>query len=226
MPAPSLRIVLAEDSALVREGIVELLHKFGHQVVRAVGDADSLITAVRECSPDIVVTDVRMPPGHGDDGLRATMELRKSDPDLPVLVLSQYVANAYAKELFTPGRTPHRQSRAGLGYLLKDRIGELSEFAQAVERVAAGAMVIDPQVVQHILMERDQRHQYRLLSAREQEVLGLMAHGYSNAMVRDALSISDGAVAKHIGNIFAKLGLSPDDGNRRVLAVLAYLRDE
>lgn len=226
MPAQPLRIVLAEDSALVREGIVELLHKFGHEVVRAVGDADALITAVQECSPDIVVTDVRMPPGHGDDGLRATTQLRRSDPDLPVLVLSQYVANAYAKELFTPSRTPHRQSRAGLGYLLKDRIGELSEFAQAVERVAAGAMVIDPQVVQHMLMERDRRHQSQLLSAREQEVLGLMAHGYSNAMVRDALNISDGAVAKHIGNIFAKLGLSPDDGNRRVLAVLAYLRDE
>ncbi|MFJ6788410.1 response regulator transcription factor [Streptomyces angustmyceticus] len=225
MPVHPLRIVLAEDSALVREGIVELLHKFGHRVVRAVGDADSLITAVQECSPDIVVTDVRMPPGHGDDGLRATMQLRRSDPDLPVLVLSQYVANAYAKELFTPSRMPHRQSRAGLGYLLKDRIGELSEFAQAVERVAAGAMVIDPQVVQHMLTEHDRRHQSRLLSAREQEVLGLMAHGYSNAMVRDELNISDGAVAKHIGNIFAKLGLSPDDGNRRVLAVLAYLRD-
>lgn len=226
MPAPSLRIVLAEDSALVREGVVELLHRFGHRVVGAVGDADSLITAVQKCSPDIVITDVRMPPGHGDDGLRATVQLRRRNPDLPVLVLSQYVANAYAKELFTPGRAPHRQSRAGLGYLLKDRIGELGEFAQAVERVAAGAMVIDPQVVQHLLMERDRRHRSQLLSAREQEVLGLMAQGYSNAMVRDALHISDGAVAKHIGNIFAKLGLSPEDGNRRVLAVLAYLRDE
>ncbi|TBO58660.1 response regulator transcription factor, partial [Streptomyces kasugaensis] len=207
MPAQPLRIVLAEDSALVREGIAELLNKFGHQVVRAVGDADSLLTAVAECSPDLVVTDVRMPPGHGDDGLRATLRLRKSDPDLPVLVLSQYVANAYAKELFTPGRAPHRPNPAGLGYLLKDRIGEIGEFAQAVERVAAGAMVIDPQVVQHLLTERDRRHQSQLLSAREREVLGLMAQGYSNAMLRDALTISDGAVAKHIGNIFAKLGL-------------------
>ncbi|MEV5596637.1 response regulator transcription factor [Streptomyces sp. NPDC052496] len=219
-------MVLAEDSALVREGIAELLHKFGHRVVRAVGDADSLITAVRECAPDLVVTDVRMPPGHGADGLRATIRLRRSDPGLPVLVLSQYLANAYAEELFTPGGPPRRQSQGGLGYLLKDRIGDIEEFAQAVERVAAGAMVIDPQVVQHLLTERGRRHQYQLLSAREREVLGLMAQGCSNAMVRDALHLSEGAVAKHIGNIFAKLGLSPDDGNRRVLAVLEYLRGE
>ncbi|MFC5720641.1 response regulator [Streptomyces gamaensis] len=228
MPATALRIVLAEDSALVREGIVELLNRFGHQVLEAVGDADSLIAAVRRHSPDLVITDVRMPPGHGDDGLRATMRLRKDDPDLAVLVLSQYVAGAYAMDLFRPAapRSPQRQSRAGLGYLLKDRIGEVGEFAQAVERVAAGGMVIDPQVVQHLLTERDRKQQSELLTAREQEVLGLMAQGFSNAMVCDALQISEGAVAKHIGNIFAKLGLTPDDGNRRVLAVLAYLRGE
>ncbi|OON72928.1 response regulator transcription factor [Streptomyces tsukubensis] len=222
MSARQLRIVLAEDSALVRAGIEELLAKFGHQVVRSVGDAETLITAVEECGPDLVITDVQMPPGHGDDGLRAALRLRRARPGLPVLVLSQYVAKAYAKELFAlDGSAPG----GSLGYLLKDRIGELSEFVSAIGTVAAGGIVIDSQVVRHIMTERDRSHHKQVLSSRESEVLALMAAGHSNAMICGELHLSDGAVAKHIGNIFSKLGLSPDDGNRRVLAVLAYLRD-
>ncbi|MGA5008833.1 response regulator transcription factor [Streptomyces koyangensis] len=221
---PALRIVLAEDSALVRAGIEELLTKFGHQVVRSVADADALVTAVEESRPDLVITDVQMPPGHGDDGLRAALRLRQDHPDLPVLVLSQYVAKAYAKELFSLDGSVPGAARGGLGYLLKDRIGELSEFVAAIGSVAAGGIVIDPQVVRHLLTERDRSTRTQLLSARESEVLALMAAGHSNTMIRDELHLSEGAVAKHIGNIFTKLGFSPDDGNRRVLAVLAYLR--
>jgi DNA-binding NarL/FixJ family response regulator len=212
-----LRIVLAEDAVLLREGLAGLLQRFGNEVVAAVGDARALMDAVAEHDPDIVVTDVRMPPSFTDEGLRAALTLRQSRPGLPVLVLSQYVEQTYASELLNSGR------RAGTGYLLKDRIGEVAEFAGAVSKVAAGATVIDPEVVRQLLDQR--RGPLRRLTPREHEVLGLMAEGRSNAAISRALMVTEAAVAKHMASILSKLDLPPDqDDHRRVLAVLAYLR--
>jgi DNA-binding NarL/FixJ family response regulator len=209
--------VLAEDGVLLREGLVSLLTRFGHDVVASVGDAGALVGAVTAWRPDIVITDVRMPPDFTDEGLRAAMELRRVDPALPVLVLSQYVQRTYAAELIDTA------SGAGVGYLLKERIGDVEEFADAVRRVAAGGTVIDPEVVRQLI--RRQRTPLDRLSAREREVLALMAEGRSNAAIARALVVSEAAVSKHIGAILAKLDLPPDDGgHRRVRAVLAYLR--
>ncbi|MCX0244590.1 response regulator transcription factor [Streptomyces drozdowiczii] len=212
-----MRIVLAEDSVLLREGLVGLLERFGHQVVAGAGTADELIAAVGEHSPDVVVTDVRMPPGFSDEGLRAALQLRSEQPGLPVLVLSQYVQRTYAEDLLdsADGR--------GVGYLLKERIGHVEEFVDALARVAAGDTVVDPEVVRQLIRHR--RDPLSRLSARELEVLALMAEGKSNASVAEALSVSEGTVSKHFGSILGKLDLSVDDTtNRRVLAVLAYLR--
>ncbi|MEU2024309.1 response regulator transcription factor [Streptomyces sp. NPDC016469] len=212
-----MRIVLAEDSVLLREGLVGLLERFGHQVVAGAGTAEELIAAVAEHGPDIVVTDVRMPPGFSDEGLRAALELRRKQPRLPVLVLSQYVQRAYAEDLLdsADGR--------GVGYLLKERIGHVEEFVDALARVAAGDTVVDPEVVRQLIRHR--RDPLSRLTARELEVLALMAEGRSNTSVAEALSVSEGTVSKHFGSILAKLDLSLDDTtNRRVLAVLAYLR--
>jgi DNA-binding NarL/FixJ family response regulator len=214
-----LRIVLADDAVLLRAGLVSLLEQFGHTVVAAVGDAGSLLDAARTHRPDLVITDVRMPPGHTDEGLRAAVALRADDPDLAVLVLSQYTATAYAAELLGPA------GRAGVGYLLKDRAGDIAEFASVVTRVAAGETVIDPDVVRQLLARQRASDPLDRLTPREREVLGLMAEGHSNAAITRTLAVSDAAVAKHIGNIFAKLDLaSGEDGHRRVLAVLTYLR--
>jgi DNA-binding NarL/FixJ family response regulator len=211
--------VLAEDSVLMRAGLVGLLEEFGHTVPAAVGDADALLAAVAEHRPDLVLTDVRMPPGHTDDGLRAAVALRDARPGLAVLVLSQYAATAYAAELLAPA------GRGGVGYLLKDRIGEVSEFADAVVRVAAGETVIDPDVVRQLLARQRVAGPLDALTPREREVLTLMAEGRANASIARELMVGDAAVAKHIGNIFAKLGLAGgEDGHRRVLAVLSYLR--
>ncbi|WP_406394127.1 response regulator [Streptomyces sp. NBC_00887] len=213
-----LRIVLAEDSVLLREGLIGLLERFGHQVVAGVGSADELTEAVAAHTPDIVVTDVRMPPGFTDEGLRAAVSLRESRPQLPVLVLSQYVQRAYAEELLDScdGR--------GVGYLLKERVGNVEEFVDALQRVADGGTVVDPEVVRQLLRHR--RDPLSRLTAREQEVLALMAEGRSNASVAEALTVSEGTVSKHFGSILTKLDLSLTDAtNRRVLAVLAYLRD-
>jgi DNA-binding NarL/FixJ family response regulator len=211
--------VLAEDAVLLRAGLVSLLERFGHRVVAAVGDADALLAAARTERPDLVVTDVRMPPGYGDEGLRAAVELRASDPGAAVLVLSQYTATAYAAELLGPS------GQAGVGYLLKDRIGDIADFADVLLRVAAGETVIDPDVVRQLLSRQRATDPLARLTPREREVLGLMAEGRANPSIARGLSISDAAVAKHIGNIFMKLDLPPaEDGHRRVLAVLTYLR--
>ncbi|MER6116956.1 response regulator transcription factor [Streptomyces sp. NPDC001743] len=213
-----MRIVLAEDSVLLREGLIGLLERFGHQVVAGAGTADELIGAVAAHRPDIVVTDVRMPPGFSDEGLRAAIELRTRQPGLPILVLSQYVQRAYAEELLDSA------DGTGVGYLLKERIGDVEEFIDALHRVAAGNTVVDPEVVRQLIRRR--RDPLARLTAREQEVLALMAEGRSNASIAAAMTVSEGTVSKHFGSILGKLDLSLDDTtNRRVLAVLAYLRD-
>ncbi|MFD9083214.1 response regulator [Streptomyces erythrochromogenes] len=212
-----LKIVLAEDGVLLREGLVGLLTRFGHEVAAAVGDADALRTAVAAHDPDIVVTDVRMPPGFGDEGLRAAVELRTARPALPVLVLSQYVQRSYAADLLDSG------DGGGVGYLLKDRVGHVEQFLDAVVTVAGGGTVVDPEVVRQLLRRR--RDPLAALTPREREVLGLVAEGRSNGSIARELVVSEAAVGKHIGNILGKLDLPPaEDTHRRVLAVLAYLR--
>jgi DNA-binding NarL/FixJ family response regulator len=214
---PGLRIAVAEDAVLLREGLVGLLERFGHTVVASVGEPGPLLDAVTEHEPDIVVTDVRMPPGFTDEGLRAAVTLRAADPSLAVLVLSQYVQQAYAAELLDSG------SGAGVGYLLKDRVADVEEFVDAVVRVAGGGTVVDPEVVRQLLGRR--RDPLRRLTPREREVLALMAEGRSNAAIARSLVVTEAAVAKHIGGIFTKLDLPPaEDDHRRVLATLAYLR--
>ena len=212
-----LRLIVAEDAVLLREGLVGLLQRFGHVATAAVGDADALAEAVREDPPDLVVTDVRMPPSNGDDGLRAAVQLREEIPGLPVLVLSQYVERSYAMRLLDSC------GGIGVGYLLKERIGAVTEFMAAVDRVAASGAVVDPEVVRQLLQLR--QDPLERLSVREREVLSLMAEGRSNANLAAELFISEAAVNKHIGNVFSKLELPTDtDGHRRVLAVLAFLR--
>ncbi|MBD0840768.1 response regulator [Streptomyces sp. TRM68416] len=213
----SLRVVLAEDSVLLREGLIGLLGRCGHEVVAAVGDATALVAAVEEHEPDIVVTDVRMPPGFQDEGLHAAVALREKRPALPVLVLSQYVQRAYAADLLDSG------GGSGVGYLLKDRVGQVAEFVDALSEVADGGTVVDPEVVRQLLRRR--RDPLERLTPREREVLALVAEGKSNAAVAKALVVSEAAVGKHIGSILAKLDLPPaEETHRRVLAVLAYLR--
>ncbi|MFD0258011.1 response regulator [Kitasatospora indigofera] len=216
-PGAGLRVVLAEDAVLLREGLIGLLDRFGHRVVAAVGDAEALRAAVEEHRPDIVVTDVRMPPGQSDEGLRAAVALRERWPGLPVLVLSQYVQRSYAAELLDSG------DGSAVGYLLKDRVGQVAEFLEAVAGVAAGGTVVDPEVVRLLLRRR--RDPLERLTPREREVLGLMAEGRSNASICRELVVSEAAVGKHIGNILAKLDLPPAaESHRRVLAVLEFLR--
>jgi DNA-binding NarL/FixJ family response regulator len=216
--AGRLRVVLADDAVLLREGLVALLTRFGHEVAATVGDAAALGVAVAEHAPDVVVTDVRMPPSFSDEGLHAALALRRHHPGLPILVLSQYVATAYADKLLES--TPD----GGVGYLLKDRILEVRDFIDAVERVAAGGCVIDPDVVRHLLVRR--QSPLARLTPREREVLALMAEGRSNAAITRALTVSEKVVGKHISSIFTKLDLPADntDDHRRVRAVLTYLR--
>ncbi|RSN03763.1 DNA-binding response regulator [Nonomuraea sp. WAC 01424] len=209
--------MIAEDAVLLREGLAGLLERFGHTVAASVGDADALVAAVAEHRPEAVVTDVRMPPHFTDEGLRAALDLRRRFPELAVLVLSQYVEQTYAAELLESG------DGAGVGYLLKDRIGDVREFVDALDRVAAGGTVVDPEVVRQLLRRR--RDPLARLTPREQEVLGLIAGGRSNASIARELVVTEAAVAKHIAGIFTKLDLPPEaDGHRRVLAVLAYLQ--
>jgi DNA-binding NarL/FixJ family response regulator len=210
-----MRLVIAEDSVLLREGLTRVLAEAGHQVVASVGDAEEFLRAVEAHQPDAVVVDVRMPPTFTDEGLRAALVVRSTWPAVGVLVLSQYVEERYAAELLS-GR-PH-----GVGYLLKDRVADLAEFLDALDRVAANGSALDPEVVAQLLARS--RHPLGSLTSRELDVLALMAEGRSNAAIAAQLVVSDGAVEKHINSIFAKLGLAPGDrDHRRVLAVLRYL---
>lgn len=215
-----MRIVIAEDSVLLREGLTRLLAEYGHEVVDALGDATRLLASVGERDPDLVIVDVRMPPTHTDEGLRAAVELRAARPATPVLVLSQYVEERYATELLAMGT-------AGVGYLLKERVADVREFVEACVRVAGGGTALDPEVVAQLLGRSRRRGPLESLTPREREVLGLMAQGLSNVAIAEALVVSGGAVEKHISNIFAKLDLPPSElEHRRVLAVLRYLGED
>lgn len=210
-----MRVVIAEDAALVREGLRSLLETAGHEVVAAVGHPDDLVDAVRRLRPDVSIVDVRMPPTHTDEGLRAARELRLLDPAEHILVLSQIVSGRAAADLLATGD-------GGLGYLLKDRVGDVEEFLAALETIASGGEVIDPHVVRTLLRRRSRLD---LLTPREVDVLALMAEGRANAAIAAALVVSDAAVAKHINRIFAKLDLDADGtAHKRVRAVLTYLR--
>jgi DNA-binding NarL/FixJ family response regulator len=211
-----VRVVIAEDSVLLRVGVQRLLADEGIETVAAVEDGVSLLQAIDEHRPDLALVDVRMPPTFTDEGLRAAIEARKRIPNLPVLVLSQYVEERYAVELLAGGAS-------GVGYLLKERVADVAEFVAAVRRVADGGTSIDHEVITQ-LMARSKRNPVDSLTAREREVLGKMAEGLSNAAIAASLVVSDGAVEKHVGNIFSKLGLEPSTSeHRRVRAVLAYL---
>jgi DNA-binding NarL/FixJ family response regulator len=222
---PGMRVVIAEDSAVIRAGLTEILADRGHQVVAAVGDAEALRAAVDDHHPDVAVIDVRMPPGHTDEGLRAAIAIRRDHPDLGILVFSQYVETRYAADLLgmrSGGRAGG--GAAGVGYLLKDRVANVTEFVGALARVAAGGTALDPEVVAELLSASRHASAVAALTAREGDVLRLMAEGRSNSAIASHLAISDRAVEKHISNIFGKLGLPPSDtDHRRVLAVLAYL---
>jgi DNA-binding NarL/FixJ family response regulator len=213
-----MRVVIADDAVLLREGLIRLIQENGHTVVAAVGDGPALVAAVAEHKPDISIVDVRMPPSHTDEGLRAAVEARSQVPGTPILVLSQYVEVSYADDLLA--------DRVGaVGYLLKDRVSEVAEFLDALDRVAGGGTVLDPEVVGQLLVRRRRDDPLRNLTPREREVLALMAEGRSNTAIARKIVVTEGAVEKHVRNIFTKLDLPPDDEqHRRVLAVLTYLR--
>ncbi len=212
-----MRIVIAEDSVLLREGLRRLLSDAGHEVAAGVGDVPALLRAVHETAPDLAIIDVRLPPAQTDEGIRAALGLHRSHPALALLILSQYVEETYAAQLLS-------EATERVGYLLKERVADVSEFLDAVQRVGEGGTALDPEVVAQLLARRRAVGRVGGLTPREREVLGLMAEGHSNAAIAGRLVVTEGAVEKHISNVFAKLGLS-DSGerHRRVLAVLAYL---
>ena len=211
-----MRILIAEDDTLLREGLALLLRSEGFEVVAAVDNGDDLLARLDEA--DAAVVDVRMPPTHTSEGLKAAAEARKRRPGFPVLVLSAYVEDRYAGELLAAGAD-------GLGYLLKERVGKVASFVDALRRVGAGGTVMDPEVISQLMSRRRADDPVQTLTPREREVLGLMAEGLDNLTIAGRLFVTETAVSKHIGNIFAKLGLAASDsGHRRVLAVLAYLR--
>ena len=213
-----MRVVIAEDAAMMREGLARLLAERGHEVCAAVADAGALLAAVAGHHPDAAVVDIRMPPAHTDEGLRAALAIRQRHPGTGVLLFSQYIETRYTAQLLAGGA-------GGVGYLLKDRVAEVAEFTAALERVAAGGTALDPEVVSQLLRATTRVRGVAALTPREREVLALMAEGRSNAGIAAALVLSGGAVEKHVAGIFGKLGLPPAGAdNRRVLAVLRYLR--
>ena len=212
-----MRVVIAEDLFLLRDGLTRMLEAHGLRITAAVDNGEDLLTAIRESKPDIAIVDVRLPPTFSDEGLRAALQARKEHPGLPVLVLSQYVEQLYARELLAGGS-------GGIGYLLKDRVFDSAQFVDAVRRVAQGGTAMDPEVISRLLARNTGDGSLSVLSPREREVLGLMAEGRSNAAIAQRMVITERAVAKHTASIFLKLDLQQsDDDNRRVLAVLAYL---
>ncbi len=212
-----MRVVIAEDLALLRDGLTRILDAFGFQVVEAVADGPSVLPALTRHRPDVAVLDVRLPPTFTDEGLQAALAARAQFPGLPILVLSQHVEQLYARELLA-------DRGGGVGYLLKDRVSNVGQFIDAVRQVSSGGMVMDPEVVSQLLARNAGADRLGELTAREREVLGQMAEGRSNAAIAGRLFVTEKAVSKHINNIFSKLGMPPsDDDNRRVLAVLAYL---
>ena len=211
-----MRVVVAEDAAVLREGLARLLTDRGHEVCAAVADAEAMLATVTEHRPDAVIADIRMPPTHTDDGLRAAVAVRRDFPSIGVLLFSQYIETRYTARLLETGA-------GGIGYLLKDRVGNVAEFVSALERVAAGGTALDPEVISQLLRKPDPG--LASLTPREREVLGVMAEGKSNSGIAATLMLSEGAVEKHIASIFGKLSLEPESAaNRRVLAVLRYLR--
>lgn len=214
-----MRVVLAEDSVLLREGIIRLLAEFGHEVVEALGDADQLLEAITRHEPDLTIVDVRMPPTFTDEGLRAALATRECLPEAPLLVLSQYVEERYARELVGAGTE-------GIGYLLKERVANVREFIEAAERVAGGGSAFDPEVIRQAISRSRGRAGLESLTPRERDVLALIAEGRSNGVIATAMFVSDGTVEKHITSIFMKLGLAPNEAeHRRVMAVLAFLQN-
>ena len=212
-----MRIVIAEDAAVIRAGLAEILTDRGHEIVAAVGDAEALKDAVAAHQPDVAIVDVRMPPSHTDEGLRAAIAIRRDHPGVGILVFSQYIETRYAADLLAT-------RSGGVGYLLKDRVANVAEFNDAITRIAAGGTALDPEVVSGLLSASRHASTLSTLTAREHEVLALMAEGRSNGAIADRIIVSERAVEKHISNIFTKLGLPPSDSDhRRVLAVLAYL---
>jgi DNA-binding NarL/FixJ family response regulator len=212
-----MRILIAEDSALLRDGLTRMLTDHGHEVVGAIDDAVGLVQMAEDKQAELVVLDVRMPPTHTDEGIRAALELRARQPDLPIVVLSQYVEENYASELLAG-------DLGGVAYVLKDRVTDVGQFIETIERIANGGTAIDPEVVSQLLTRTRRQQPLADLSPREREVLGLMAEGRSNAAIADELVITQRAVEKHVKNIFQKLRLAPaDTDHRRVLAVLRFL---
>ncbi|MGR4010098.1 response regulator [Leucobacter sp. 1207-22] len=218
-----MRIVMCEDSVLLREGLVRLLEHGGHEVIAALPDTADLMERVEETDPDLCILDVRLPPTFTDEGIRAALELRQVRPELPLLVLSQYVEERYASELIGAG--PSGVPTGAFGYLLKDRVADVGEFIGSIERIRQGATVLDPEVVAQLLARRGKDERMQQLTPRERTVLSALAEGRSNQAIAELLFISEASVEKNITSIFQKLGLEAEDGNRRVLAAIAHIEN-
>lgn len=217
-----MKLIVADDSALFREGLIGLLERQGHEIVAFAASAPELETVAAANEADVIVTDVRMPPGMANDGLAAAVEIRKKQPETGIMVLSQYVAPAYASELFKPGAPT--EGVGGLGYLLKDRVARVADFIRSLQVVGAGGVVVDPEIATALVQGRPSR--LDVLSQREEEVLELMAQGLSNQQICGKLYLSSAAVSKYVAAVFSKLGMAPGEDNRRVRAVLAYLTEK